>query len=597
MQDSELFFNYLKSFKKNIYLAIASNVMLSIFTVISIPVIIPFFQLLFGTQQKKEGGSFLELWLNNLFASIIQNYGKDKALVIVCVIIVIVFLFKNIFRYLALVFITPVRNGIVRDIRNDLFNKFLVLPISFYSEEKKGDLISRATMDVQEIEWSVLSTLDAFFKSPIVIVGCLFFMLAISLKLTIVVLVLLLFTALIIGGLGRSLRSTSSMAQIKLGELSSTLEESLSGMRVIKAFNAEETTKSKFNVENESYFDLVNKILYRRDLAAPLSEFLGIAVVVVLLWYGTSLVFKGELSPDTFFAYVFAFYQIIEPAKNFSQSFYNIQKGRSAMSRIVEILNFPIVNKDRPEAANVSGFNESIEFKNVAFKYEGSDDYAIKNFNLTIKKGESVALVGSSGGGKSTIADLVIRFQEATEGGIYMDGENILNTTLKSYRSLFGVVTQEAILFNDSIENNIVFGRPADEKKLNEAIHNAYANEFINGPLDKTKFIIGDRGSKLSGGQKQRITIARAIYNNPEILILDEATSALDSESEKVVQQALEHIMLERTSIIIAHRLSTIKKADKIVVIKGGEILAIGKHEQLIETNEVYRLLVENQNI
>jgi ABC-type multidrug transport system fused ATPase/permease subunit len=597
MQDSDLFFNYLKSFKKNIYLAIASNVMLSIFTVISIPVIIPFFQLLFGTQQKKEGGSFLELWLNNLFASIIQNYGKDKALVIVCVIIVIVFLFKNIFRYLALVFITPVRNGIVRDIRNDLFNKFLVLPISFYSEEKKGDLISRATMDVQEIEWSVLSTLDAFFKSPIVIVGCLFFMLAISLKLTIVVLVLLLFTALIIGGLGRSLRSTSSMAQIKLGELSSTLEESLSGMRVIKAFNAEETTKSKFNVENESYFDLVNKILYRRDLAAPLSEFLGIAVVVVLLWYGTSLVFKGELSPDTFFAYVFAFYQIIEPAKNFSQSFYNIQKGRSAMSRIVEILNFPIVNKDRPEAANVSGFNESIEFINVAFKYEGSDDYAIKNFNLTIKKGESVALVGSSGGGKSTIADLIIRFQEATEGGIFIDGKNILDTTLKSYRSLFGVVTQEAILFNDSIENNIVFGRSTDEKKLNEAIHNAYANEFINGPLDKTKFIIGDRGSKLSGGQKQRITIARAIYNNPEILILDEATSALDSESEKVVQQALEHIMLERTSIIIAHRLSTIKKADKIVVIKGGEILAIGKHEQLIETNEVYRLLVENQNI
>ncbi len=598
MQESNRFVSYLKKYKSNIFLAIVSNVLLSVFTVVSIPVIIPFFQLLFGKESQKTGSSSsMEAWLNGFFENMIKTYGNEKALLIVCSIIVVVFFFKNIFRYLALVFITPVRNGIVRDLRGDLYNKFLLLPLSYYSEERKGDLISRATMDVQEVEWSVLNTLDAFFKSPIIILGCLIFMLSISLKLSLVVLVLLLFTALIIGGLGRSLRSSSSMAQIKLGELSSTLEESLSGMRVIKAFNAEDTAKKKFDTENNSYYNLVNKILYRRDLAAPVSEFLGIAVVVFLLWYGTSLVFKNELSPEIFFAYVFAFYQIIEPAKTFAQSFYNLQKGRSAMSRISEVLDIEIINKNRSNALPKKSFEEKIVFKNVDFQYEGASEMAVKNVSLNINKGESVALVGPSGGGKSTLADLIIRFQESTNGSVEIDDVNILDVDLSDYRDLFGVVTQEAILFNDSIANNIVFGRAYDAKKLNQAIIAANAYDFINELPEKLEYTIGDRGSKLSGGQKQRITIARAIYNNPQILILDEATSALDSESEKVVQQALENIMVDRTSIIIAHRLSTIKKANTIFVVKNGSLQAEGSHDYLIKNSPLYETLVNNQNI
>ncbi len=590
--------SYLKSYKTLIYFSILSNILLSLFTVISIPVIIPFFQLLFDRLPTgKSNTSGVESWLNNQFTNLINQNGKEKALIYVCILIVIIFFFKNLFRYLALYFITPVRNGVVRDLRRDLHNKFIALPLAYYNEERKGDLISRATLDVQEVEWSILNVIESLFKAPIIIIGCLIFMLYISIKLSVFVFLLLAFTALIMGSIGRSLRSTSGLAQIKLGELSSTIEETLSGLRVIKAFNAEKFQSSKFNQDNESYFSTLNGILKRRDLAAPLSEFLGIGVVAILLWYGTILVFKNELSPETFFAFVFAFYQVIEPSKYFASALYNIQKGRSAMDRIESIISIKDTIIDKIDAREINEFINEISFNNVSFKYPIADEYALKNINFKILKGEKVAFVGPSGGGKSTLMDLLIRFHDCTEGSITIDGVDIRYIKTSALRNLFGVVTQEAILFNDTIENNISFGQQSDTILVEKAALIANAKPFIEEYNQSYNYRIGDKGGKLSGGQKQRITIARAIYKNPPILILDEATSSLDSQSEKIVQEAIDNIMLDRTSLVIAHRLSTIKKASKIIVIANGTILAIGTHQYLMDHSPLYTNLVENQNI
>jgi ABC-type multidrug transport system fused ATPase/permease subunit len=595
MEGSFGILHYLRKYTRSIMLSIGSNIFLSFFTVVSIPIIIPFFQILFDRKPNLANASGPEKWLHGYFDQLVNTQGKEAALITVCLAIVGVFFLKNIFRYLALYFITPVRNGIVRDLRMDMFDKFLLLPISYFTEERKGDLMSRVTIDVQEVEWSILNTIEAIFKAPIILIGCLIFMITISLKLTLFVVVLLVITALIIGSIGRSLRSTSATAQTKLGELSSILEESLSGMRIIKAFNGEEKAKSKFNTESQSYYKTINAILFRRDLAAPLSEFLGIAIVAILLWYGTLLVLKNELTPETFFAFVFAFYQVIEPAKNLSQALYNIEKGRSAMERINEVLSLHVTNHNRPDALVKNKLESKIEFKDVWFQYPSAQDFALKGFNLTINKGESVALVGPSGGGKSTVADLLIRFQECSKGEILMDGKNILSLDLIAYRDLFGVVTQEAILFNDSIAENITFGKPKDITKLNEAITTAHLQSVIDDLPDNVDHFIGDRGNKLSGGQKQRLTIARAMYKNPAILILDEATSSLDSESEKIVQSSIENIMKDRTSIIIAHRLSTIINADKIVVVKDGLIHDVGSHDALMLSSPIYQNLVANQ--
>ncbi len=589
---------YLKSYKTLIYFSILSNVLLSLFTVISIPVIIPFFQLLFDRLPKeKANNSGVEAWLNHQFTTLIQANGKETALIYVCVLIVVIFFFKNLFRYAALFFITPVRNGVVRDLRRDLHNKFIALPLAYYNEERKGDLISRATLDVQEVEWSILNVIESLFKAPIIIIGCLLFMLYISLKMSIFVFVLLIFTALIIGVIGRSLRSTSGLAQIKLGELSSTIEETLSGLRIIKAFNAEKFQSDKFNHDNESYFNTLNRILKKRDLAAPLSEFLGIGVVAVLLWFGTILVFKNELSPETFFAFVFAFYQVIEPSKYFASAIYNIQKGRSAMERIESVLSIHDTVIDSENAIIINGFESDLSFNNVSFRYPSAEDYALKNINLKILKGEKVAFVGPSGGGKSTLMDLLIRFHDCTEGSITIDGIDVRHIKTSSLRHLFGVVTQEAILFNDTIQNNISFGQDSDRSMVEKAALAANAKNFIEENRQSFDYRIGDKGGKLSGGQKQRITIARAIYKNPPIMILDEATSSLDSQSEKMVQEAIDNIMIDRTSLVIAHRLSTIKKASKIVVITHGQIVAIGNHVTLMENSPLYKNLVENQNI
>ncbi len=589
---------YLKNYKGLIYLSIVFNVLLSLFTVISIPVIIPFFQLLFNRipniDNTKTG---IEGWLNKQFVQLIESLGKEQALMYVCIAIVVIFLLKNLFRYLAMYCISPVRNGVVRDIRKALHDKFIELPLSFYSEERKGDLIARATLDVQEVEWSIINAVEAVFKSPLIIIGCLVLMLYISVQLSLFVFVLLIFTGLVIGGIGRTLRANSDLAQIKLGELSSTIEETLSGLRIVKAFNAEKFQAEKFNQDNNQYYTTLNKILKRRDLAAPLSEFLGIAVVAILLWYGTILVFKNELGPETFFAFVFAFYQVIEPAKALTTAWYNIQKGQSAMSRIQAVLVVENPIKDNEDAKEIKTFENKIEFSNVSFKYPQAEEFALKNINLIINKGQKVAFVGPSGGGKSTMMDLLIRFHDCTEGSIKIDGIDIKNITTHSLRNIFGVVTQEAILFNDTLMNNIAFGQVPQAKEVVKAATAANAKSFIEEENQQYNYNIGDRGSKLSGGQKQRITIARAVYKNPPIMILDEATSSLDSESEKLVQEALDNIMEARTSLVIAHRLSTIKKADLIVVISKGEMLAKGSHAQLLLESSMYKNLVENQNM
>ncbi|MFN8317943.1 MAG: ABC transporter ATP-binding protein [Saprospiraceae bacterium] len=599
MKGLERLIAYLGRYKAAIVASILSNLLLSVFTVVSIPVIIPFFQLLFDrVPSTATGKTGVEAWMNAQFLQLIQSQGKETALVFVCIVIVIIFFLKNLFRYLALYYIAPVRNGIVRDLRHDLFTHFLALPLSFYNEERKGDLMSRASLDVQEIEWSILNVIESIFKAPIIIAGCLIFMFYISVKLSLFVFVLLLFTALIIGGVGRSLRASSGTVQQKLGNLSSMIEETLSGLRIIRAYNAQAYTQRKFNQENEAYYKTLNTLLRKRDMAAPLSEFLGVTVVAVLLWYGTMLVMQQTMSPETFFAFVFAFYQIIEPSKYFASAWYNVQKGRAAMDRIEVILATEISKPHSDGQMDIREFNHEITFDHVGFTYANAEKPALKNISFSVKKGEKVALVGPSGGGKSTLMDTLIRFQEIDNGSITIDGKDIRQLKVDALRSLFGVVTQEAILFNDSIGQNIAFGEEnIDENKIKDAAITANAHDFISATTEGYAHNIGDKGNKLSGGQKQRLTIARAVYRNPPILILDEATSSLDSESEKIVQEAIDHIMKDRTSFVIAHRLSTIKKADKIVVIEKGEVLAIGKHDELYSQSALYRNLVDNQNM
>ena len=489
----------------------------------------------------------------------------------------------------------PVRNGIIYDLRKQIFEKYIDLPLSFYSTEKKGDLMNRMTSDVQEIEWSILNTIEAIFKAPLIIVGSLTFMILVSPQLTLFVLVLIGFTAFIIGGISKTLKRSSSEVQTRLGRISSILEETLGGLRIIKGFNAQEYQSEKLEKDNADYRNILTRLLWRRDLSSPLSEFLGIVVVSMLLWYGSALVFDKVLTPDLFFAFIFAFFQVIEPAKSFSSAYYNIQKGLAAVDRVDNLLNTPnpIVDPEKP-LTDIS-FERKIKFEKVSFKYDNADTAALDQIDITINKGEVVALVGSSGAGKSTFVDLLPRFFDVSSGSIRIDGNDIRSYTLYDLRSLFGIVSQEAILFNDTIKNNILFGAEATDEQIDEAARIANVSEFVNEMPDKYQSNIGDRGMKLSGGQRQRLTIARAVLRNPPIMILDEATSALDSESELLVQDALEKLMKNRTTVVIAHRLSTIRNADKIVVLDKGRIVEMGSHEQLMTLDGNYNKFVEMQ--
>lgn len=596
---------YLGNYRLLVAGNIASNVLTAVFTVVAIPLLAPFLNLLFSEDdsqllrelpQDSQGVSYATDWLNFQLSQLIIDFGREQALVYVIGAIIAAFFLKNLFRYLALFFMAPVRNGVVRDLRQQLFDKVLALPLAYFSEERKGDTLSRISADVQEVEGSILNVLEAVFREPLIIIGSLTYMLYVSPSLTAFVFALILFTAFIIGGIGRTLKRTSSAVQEKLGNIIAIVEEALGGLRIIKGFNAEHYQQQKFARENNSYRNMLTRLLWRRDLSSPLSEFLGISVVAVLLWFGSRQVFSNQLDAEVFLTFIFAFYNVIDPAKSFSKAYYHVQKGIGAMERIEVILDAPNTIQEKEKALIISELKERIVYENVGFAYRNEEGPVLQEIDLTIPKGKVIALVGSSGAGKSTMVDLLPRFYEVSSGRITIDGQDIRDYRLKDLRGLMGIVSQDAILFNDSIYNNIVFGlENVTAQEVEQAARIANAHEFIMATEQGYQTNIGDRGNKLSGGQRQRITIARAILKNPPILILDEATSALDSESEKLVQAALLELMKNRTSIVIAHRLSTIQHADEIIVMKAGRIIERGTHAALLEMDGEYRKLVRLQ--
>ncbi|MFW5792747.1 MAG: ABC transporter ATP-binding protein [Bacteroidota bacterium] len=571
----------------------------TVFSLFSIGMLIPFLGILFGTQEmvyESVDFSFsiesIKTIFNYHISSLMINYGNINTLLIISGVMIVGSLFKNGFMYLAMYHLAPIRNGVVRDIRNALYSKTLVLPLSYYSNERKGDLISRMTNDVHQIEWSIISSLEMIFREPITIIVYLGSLLVISPKLTLFVVVLLPFSGYIIGKVGKNLKKSSTIGQRHLGSIITMMEETLTGLRIIKAFNAENKTNQKFKNLNSQYTSVMNKIYRRKYLARPLVEILGTIVVVIIMIYGATMVLgeSGSLSSQAFIGYLLIFSQILNPAKSFSQAYYNIQRGLASAERTEEILEANISITEKPDALPINDFKDKIEFKNVYFKYE--NDWVLNNINLEIPKGKTIALVGQSGGGKSTMVDLIPRLYEVTKGNLLIDGQDIRDLRIKDLRSLMGNVNQQAILFNDTFYNNIAFGdNNASEKDIINAAKIANAHEFIIRTENGYESNVGDMGSKLSGGQKQRLVIARAILRNPPILILDEATSALDTESEKQVQDALTKIMENRTSIVIAHRLSTVVSADLICVIHEGEIVEKGKHDELIELKGFYHRL------
>ncbi len=591
---------YIRPYRRFIALNMLSNLGMAIFSVISIPALIPFLQVLLGKEQppvtqRPELSWSIESATDYFYYQMyaFAEVDKEKALLFVCATMVVVYFFRNLFRYFSLVFMLPVSNGIVRDIRAILLDKLLLLPLSFFTEERKGDLMSRFTADVQEIETSILSMIQALIREPLMILGALALMLYISPPLLLFSLTLILFTAVIIGGVGRALKRSSSAVQFKLGDLVSLIEETLSGLRVVKGFNAEGFVARKFGFENNTYKALLIRMNRRRNLASPLSEFLGVTTVCVLIWYGYREVQSGDLTVPRFLAFLYAFFSIIDPVKSFSNAYYNVQKGLAAVDRVEQVM---MAETDLPEPVDpvpFTGFHRDIVFEMVSFAYKKSDVSALQNINITIPKGKVLALVGLSGSGKSTLVDMIPRFHDPTEGRILIDGVDLRRIRTRDLRTVMGIVSQEPILFNDSIYHNIVFGlEGVKESEVIEAAKAAHAHEFIMATPEGYQTNIGDRGMKLSGGQRQRLTIARALLRNPEILILDEATSALDSESEKLVQAALNQLLRDRTAIVIAHRLSTIQYADRIAVLKEGRIIETGTHEALIQAGGEYHKLV-----
>jgi subfamily B ATP-binding cassette protein MsbA len=601
----QLLIRFLPPYKGYILLNILFNFLGALFGAFQFAALAPVLGVLFGTQQVADKPAEWNFSIDSvkdnmlyLISDMIKSSGKERALIYLGIFIVVMVVLKVGFTYMASFVMVPLRNGIVCDIRNQIYNKILSLPLGFFSEERKGDIIARTTGDVQEVDNSIFNSIEMMFKDPMIILISLIVMIYMSWSLTLFVFLMLPIVGFLIGKVGKSLKKPSMRGQNKMGELLSTIEESLSGLRIIKAFNAEKKMKSVFARQNEEYLHIMNKLMWRRYLAHPMSEFLGTIVIVVVLWYGGRLVLSqtSPLSPESFITYLVFFYSIINPAKSFSTSLYSVQKGLASMQRIDMILlaENNIVNK--PDAVSVKEFHHNIEYEKVGFKY--IDDQVLKNVSLTIEKGKTIALVGQSGSGKSTFVDLLPRFWDINSGMIRVDGVDIRDYKISDLRGLMGNVNQDPILFNDTFFNNISFGvETATLEEVISAAKVANAHEFISTSPDGYQTNIGDRGGKLSGGQRQRISIARAVLKNPPILILDEATSALDTESEKLVQEALENLMKNRTSIVIAHRLSTIKKADLICVFHEGEIVERGTHEELLAIGGIYKKLHSMQNL
>lgn len=595
-------FYYLKNYKGQIALYFLFTVLSIIFGLVSFAMLIPFFELIFlkktmplpSAEETNSIISQVKSWMYGLVA----GYSKLKMLAMICVVLLSAIFFKNLFLYLSYVILNPLKNRIVNTFRFDLYEKILQLPIGYFTEKRKGDLISRVTNDVSEVEGSLVGALEGWIRDPLTIIFTFVALFIMSPQMTFAILVCIPVVGFILGRISRALKRQSNEAAIKQGESISVLDETLNGLRVIKAFNVESVLKGKFNLINDELLTAKNKISRRRDLASPMSEFLGVLVFVGILWFAGQLIISEsiDLEASTFLAYLAMFYNVINPVKSLSTSFSNLQKGSAAITRIEEVLNTPVTVDENPGGKRLDSFNNRIEFKNVRFAYE--DAIILDDINLVVEKGKTIALVGSSGAGKSTLADLVPRFHDVTSGEVLIDGVNIKDYSLHSVRSLMSIVTQEPILFNDTIAHNIALGQTnAAVESVVNAAKIANAHNFIVQKEEKYDTNIGDRGSKLSGGERQRLTIARAVLKNPPILILDEATSSLDTESERLVQDAINNMMQNRTSIVIAHRLSTIRHADEIIVLQKGKIVERGNHAALMAQNGFYKRLVDMQEV
>lgn len=598
-------FTYLSQYKGEAVLYIVFILLSIVFSLVSFGMLLPFLEMIFNAAQLRSGGGMLGNssnpvvnYIRDFLTGSIQQRGSVPTLGIICILIIISIFFKNLFLYLAYYVLNPLKNKIVNRLRTELYEKVLHLPIGFFTEKRKGDVISRITNDVGEVESSVVGTLEGWVRDPLTILVTLSTLFFISYQLTLFVLLCIPVVGFVIGRISRSLKKGSADVAHLNSESLSVLDETLSGLRVIKAFNAEPLLRNRFFGINDNLVTAKNKIGFRRDLASPASELMGVMIFTAILFFGGQLVLSEQLSltGSLFIVYLGLFYQLINPTKTLSSSFSNMARGTAAIERIEEILRTKSTVDDNPNGKKLENFAGSIELRNVAFSYDGVP--ILKNINVTIPKGKTVALVGSSGAGKSTLADLVPRFHDVSGGELLIDGVNIKDYSLRSVRDHISIVTQEPILFNDTIANNILLGKQdATETDVEEAAKVANAYHFITKKEKGFQTNIGDRGTKLSGGERQRLTIARAIVKNPPILILDEATSSLDTESERLVQDAINNMMQNRTSIVIAHRLSTIRHADEILVLQKGEIVERGTHDELLQKQGYYYRLVQMQEV
>ena len=598
--------NYVFSFKKYFLLNIIFSVFYALFSAVAFLSLMPMLEVLFnGVNDIKEKpqlelsnnlGEFIENWLN-FQVSIFAADDNQKAIMFVVGVVIILFFLKNISNYFALFFSTLIRNGVIKNLKKNIYEKIITLPLSYFSKNKKGDLISRMSSDVIEVQNSFLSIIEIFIRDPLTIAFTIGAMFIISYKLTLFVIVFIPVSGFIISFIGKTLKRKSLLVQKEHAELTSITEETINGIKIIKSFLAESFFKNKFDKTNTNFLSFSNKLINRQNIPAPLSEFLGILVIAVLLWYGGQLVLIDmELKPAAFITYMGLAYGVLTPAKSISKAFYSLKKGNAAAERVFEIIDCKSEFFDDSNKENLNSFKKCIEFKNVSFKYENAT--VLNNISLKVNKGEMVAIVGSSGSGKSTLVNLIPRFFDIVSGKILIDDIDINDLSRLKIRSLIGIVSQDSILFNTSIKENIILGDSKGNinKKLSESLSIANADEFVNELDDQDNYNVGDNGSNLSGGQKQRLAIARAVYSNSPILILDEATSSLDSKSEKLVQDAIDKLMINKTSIVIAHRLSTIQNANKIIVLDKGEIVEQGNHDQLIKNDSYYKKLIALQS-
>ena len=595
-------FYYRKYFLLNIFF----SVLYAFFSAVAFLSLMPMLEVLFnGTNSTMEKpsielsnnlGNFVENWLNYQVANFASS-DEQKAILFVVGIVIVLFFLKNISNYFALFFSTLIRNGVIKDLKKNIYEKIVVLPLDYFSKNKKGDLISRMSSDVNEVQNSFLSIIEIFIRDPLTIIFTLGAMFIISYKLTIFVILFIPISGFIISFIGKTLKRKSLLVQIEQAELTSITEETINGIKIIKSFLAEKFFKSKFETTNSRFLNFSNKLINRQNIAAPLSEFLGILVIGVLLWYGGKLVLiENELKPAAFITYMGLAYGVLTPAKSISKAFYSLKKGNAAAERVFDVIDLDSEYLNDSKKNQLVSFKNQISFNNVSFKYD--QNKILKNISFDVNKGDMVAIVGASGSGKTTLVNLIPRFYDKISGNILIDDFDIKDLSRSNIRSLIGIVSQESILFNSSIKENIVLG-DSDENnysRLKDSIDIANAQEFIEEFPEKLNYNVGDNGSNLSGGQKQRIAIARAVYSNCPILILDEATSSLDSESEKLVQNAIDKLMVDKTSIVIAHRLSTIQNADKIIVLDKGEIVEEGSHEQLLKNNSFYKKLIQLQS-